>query len=264
MTVAVVTGAGRGIGREVARRLARDGRTVVVTARSADELAQTVALVEADGGSAVAVTADVTDPDAVRRLAETAEALGDVDVLVNNAGVTGNATPFLEGDIDAWWRVVEIDLRGPALVAHALLPGMVGRGRGWVVNVNSLGGAKELPGTSAYGVAKGALMRLTRFLATETAGTGVVVLDVSPGLVHTSMTDGAALFAGVPEEDWTSMDTVLDGMALAVSGRLDALSGRFVHVEDDLAALADRADEIVAADARTLRLRSYGPDDPIS
>jgi len=223
MTVAVVTGAGRGIGREVARRLARDGRTVVVTARSTDELAQTVALVEADGGSAVAVTADVSDPDAVRRMAETAEALGDVDVLVNNAGVTGDATPFLEGDIDAWWRVVEIDLRGPALVAHALLPGMVARGRGWVVNVNSLGGAKELPGTSAYGVAKGALMRLTRFLATETAGTGVVVLDVSPGLVHTSMTDGAALFAGVPEEERTEI-------AAAIADRIGSNVADYVRL----------------------------------
>ena len=265
MTVAVVTGAGRGIGRAVALRLAADGRAVVVTARSADQLADTVRLVQAAGGTAVAVIGDVTDPGTAGRAVSVAEGLGEPDVLVNNAGAAAlDPGPLAEADLDSWWRLVEVNLRGPALMARSVLPGMIARGRGRVVDVNSLGGARELPGHSAYSVSKAALMRLTACLAAETAGSGVVVFDLSPGLVRTAMTEGMDLWKDVPDEDWTPVQATADAVALIASGALDALSGRFLHAEDDLADLAARAEQIVAADARVLRLRAYGADDPLA
>jgi NAD(P)-dependent dehydrogenase (short-subunit alcohol dehydrogenase family) len=141
---------------------------------------------------------------------------------------------------------------------------MVARGRGVVLNVNSLQGSRAFPGYTAYGATKAALMRLTDGLADEVAGTGVLVADVSPGLVATDMTTSPGLgdlLADVPADEWTPIDKVVGVVRALVSRQHDEVHGRFVHAEDDvpgLARLLAGADD----DARRLRMVPL-PADPL-
>jgi len=187
--VALVTGAGRGIGRAIAVRLAEEGYAVGITARSVDQLEETADLVRRAGGRVAIAPGDVTDFGDVTKVCRAiSDALGPVDVLVNNAGYAGLPEPFAEIDPDDWWRVVETNVRGPVNFSRALLPDMVRRKRGYVVNVNSMQGSKVLGASIAYGASKAALMRFTDALATEIADSAVVVVDLSPSLVRTTMT----------------------------------------------------------------------------
>jgi NAD(P)-dependent dehydrogenase (short-subunit alcohol dehydrogenase family) len=171
--VALATGDGRGIGRAVARALAAAGATVAAVARSPDQLAETVALVTARGGHARAYPADVTDRAALTRVVEAVEReLGAVDLLVNNAGVGGPTGPTWEADPDEWCRCVEVNLCGPLLSCRLVLPGMVARRHGRVINVASGVGTRPIPHLSAYSASKAALIRLTETLAAEAADHG--------------------------------------------------------------------------------------------
>jgi NAD(P)-dependent dehydrogenase (short-subunit alcohol dehydrogenase family) len=156
--IAVVTGAGRGIGKVIAIGLARAGASVAVVARSGDELAGTATEITQTGGRAIAVTADVCDPTAVERMAlEVEKSLGPVGLLVNNAGVPGPIGPTWETDPNDWWRCLEVNLRGPMLCSRAVLPGMVARGGGRIVNVASGAGTFAIPHLGAYVTSKTAL-----------------------------------------------------------------------------------------------------------
>src|SRR5689334_5674677 len=129
--VAVVTGAGRGIGRGVALAFAQAGAKVAVLARTRSEIDETAALIEKSGGVAQPFAVDVTDTAGLFAAIEKVEAaLGSVDVLVNNAGLLGRIGPIVESDPDEWWRVFEVNVRGPMLCTRAVLPGMLSRGRG--------------------------------------------------------------------------------------------------------------------------------------
>lgn len=265
---ALVTGGGRGIGRHVALALAAAGTRVGVTARSVDELDETVASVRSAGGEAVAAPGDASSRDEVERVVSQVEdALGPVDVLVNAAGIwTVNPAPVWDSDPDEWWRVVEVNLRGPMLFVRQVVPGMVQRGWGCVVNVNSLAGADSRTarrGSSSYGVSKAGLYRLTSVLAHELADrdAGVKVFDLSPGLVRTRLTEASA-FAGSPPDAWTDVDVVADTVVAMADGRLDAWSGCCIDARDDVDELVRRADGR-PGDARTLTLRPYGDDDPL-
>lgn len=265
---ALVTGGGRGIGRHTAIALAREGCRVSVTARSEDELDATIDLIrEGDGPEAIAIVGDVRSPeDVARTVSETERRLGPIDVLVNCAGLGPTPSLLAGADPDDWWRVMEVNVRGPMLYVSYVVPGMIERGRGCIINVNSLAGidARTAGGGSAYGVSKAALFRLTDILATELEGTGVVAFDISPGLVRTAMTEGVPLFADIPEDQWTDIEIAAGGIVELATGRLDALTGRFVHATDDFEELAERADSIRAEDARILTLRTFGPDDPLN
>jgi 3-oxoacyl-[acyl-carrier protein] reductase len=263
--VALVTGAGRGIGREIALGLARQGMLLGLLGRSRAPLDAVLSECAAAGAKAVAVPADVTVPDRVGAAVSTIERdLGPVDLLVSNAGAreAREAAPW-EADAGDWWRVVETNLRGPHLLARAVLPRMVERGAGRVLHVSSTMAARPEPRWSAYAVSKAGLSRLTDSLAAALAGTGVVVIEVSPGLVRTDMTE---TMWGPPEaQPWNQVQRMVDATVRFARGDLDALHGRFVHaVRDDLDALLARAEQIRALDARTLRLRPYGEDDPLA
>lgn len=186
--VALVTGSTAGIGRETARLLALGGATVIVTGRDAARGAETVASIEADGGRAKFIAADMADLDSVRALAE---ASGEVDVLVNNAGIFPFAAT-VEQDVDGFQRLFEVNLRAPFFLTAALLPGMVARGRGSVVNVSTSATSFALPGGAAYSATKAALESLTRTWAVEFRGTGVRINAVAPGA---TATDGALALA---------------------------------------------------------------------
>lgn len=183
--VALVTGAGSGIGAEVAARLARDGAAVAVNALTRQEADGTVERIVAGGGRAVAVIGDVSDPDdAERMVRETDEQLGGLHVLVNNAGVQ-EETPFLELDLATWRKQLAVDLDGAFLMAGAACRVMAPRGGGVVLNVTSVHEDQPRPGYAAYCSAKAGLGMLTKVIARELADRGIRAVAVAPGAIET-------------------------------------------------------------------------------
>jgi short-subunit dehydrogenase len=188
--VVVVTGASSGIGATTAEAFARKGARVVCVARREDKLAETVRRCEAAGARAMWLSADVADPTTPERLLkETEAAYGPIDVLINNAGL-GMALPAATVTMDDVRRVFEVNFFAPVALTLAVLPGMLERRRGSIVNVTSVSGYVPNPGESPYGATKAALSRWAHGLAVELAGTGVHVGVVSPGPIDTEMAPG--------------------------------------------------------------------------
>lgn len=184
----LVTGAGRGIGAEIAYMFAQEGATVACAARTVSELEAVAALCE---GDAFAVRLDVADSaDVNRAVAEATERLGGIDVLVNNAGVAGSRK-FVRLELDEWRRIMAVDLDGPYLMTRAVLPGMLERGHGRVITIASIYGRIGKPFIAAYAAAKHGVVGLTRALAAEYATSGVTFNCVCPGFVSTPLTDAA-------------------------------------------------------------------------
>jgi 3-oxoacyl-[acyl-carrier protein] reductase len=275
-STAVVTGAGRGIGRGLALGLAAHGYDVALLGRTAahleavaEEIADRAAT-GADGEPSgrpprtVVVPVDLTDAAAVREAAETVQReLGAVGLLVNNAGVIEHAeVPFAEDDVEDVWRVVETNVRGPLLITHALLPGMLAAGGGHIVNINSGSGHRPTPTYTGYGISKGAVARFTTLLDAQYRDRGIVAVDLAPGVVTTDMTAGMPAHAGRTE--WTPVEASVELLVAVGEGRLDALAGRFLRAgTDTVSSLEAHVYDIVVHDARTLRLVPFGPADPL-
>lgn len=187
--VAFVTGASRGIGAAIARRLGADGYVVAVGyAKSADQAHTVVAEIAAAGGTALPVAVDIAARDSIREaLAQTIEALGPVEILVNNAAIA-QEKPFLTITDADWDAMLATNLRGPFAFSQEVLPGMIERKWGRIVNIVSIGGQWGGVNQIHYASAKAGLIGLTRSLAKTFGGQGVTVNAVSPGLVATDMT----------------------------------------------------------------------------
>ncbi|MBN0043336.1 SDR family oxidoreductase [Streptomyces actuosus] len=261
--VAVVTGAGRGLGRSLCVRLAREGMAVGLVGRDRRALDATARACARSGAAVAVAVADVRCPQQTQRAARTLRTvLGPADLLVNNAGkVDRGELPFWEADPGQWWEVYETNVRGTVNACRAIAPEMVRRGSGRIVNVNSMLAVRTDARYSAYSGSKAALLTLTGVLADSLHAHGVRLFDLSPGMVRTDMTLGMAVCAG--RDDWTDPARFLDAAVRLARGELDALAGRFLHAGvDDLDALLTAADRIRADGARTLRLRATGPSDP--
>ncbi len=260
-TTALVTGGGRGIGQAIALRLAQSGARVVIAARSADQLEATAARVRQEGGVVLSVVADVTNVRDVTRLMEAADEFGPVDLLVNNAASAHTSGPLWQSDPDHWWQDLRGLLENPFRCLHAVLPGMLTRHRGAIINIASEAGAGPSPLLPAYSVGKTALIRLTEVLALQLHGTGVSTFAVNPGFVHTAMVEHAAQdrWAGSQFREWIEQGHAVPPERAAnlvgelATGAWDGLSGCYVSVGDDLSALLRRRGDTEGL--RTLRLR---------
>jgi len=202
--IALVTGASAGFGAAITRVLAGDGMKVVATARRADRLS---ALAAELGPAVLPVALDVTDAAAVGRLAGSLpEGWAEVDVLVNNAGLALGLEPAAEADLGDWEQMIQTNCAGLARVTRALLPGMVQRGRGQVVNIGSTAGSYPYPGGNVYGATKAFVHQFSLNLRADLAGTGVRVTCIEPGLAggsefsqvrfHGDEDKAAAVYAG--------------------------------------------------------------------
>ena len=244
--VALVTGGGRGIGRNIALELAAAGARVAVAARTRDEIEETAQ--EING---LAIECDVSDRVSVEHMVRLAESeLGPIDLLVANAGISIDEDAAWELDPTDWGRVFEVNVLGVYLCCRAVIPGMLERGRGRIVNVAS--GAAYLPGSksTAYSASKAAVHRFSETLANQLEPHGIPVFSISPGLVRTRMTDSG------DDLPWTPPELAPRLVRALASGRLDRLTGRYHHAEhDDVDDLAVRADEIVENDLNAIRLR---------
>ena len=262
---ALVTGASGGIGSALSVGLARAGLTVALHGRSEERLAAARDAVEEAGGRCCVVTADVTDFAAVADMVADAEQrLGPLDLLVNNAGlIEDDEVPVWEADPAEWRRVVEADVLGPFHCVRAVVPGMVARGGGRVVDLNSGSGTRDMAVYSAYNAAKTALFRIGGGLHVAGHGRGLRAFEVAPGVVRTEMTEKMAVHAGRTE--WTDPQDVVDLVVAVSRGDLDAWSGRFLRAgSDDLERLRAVADHGLPDRARTLRVAPWGEDDPLS
>jgi NAD(P)-dependent dehydrogenase (short-subunit alcohol dehydrogenase family) len=241
---AVVTGAGRGLGRTIALRLAAGGAHVVLAARSAEALEAVRGEIAASGGRSTVVPTDVSDRAQVERLAELA---GEVDVVVNNSGVAGPTAPLWEVSPEDWAATFAVNVTGAYLVCRALLPGMVARGAGSVVVVGSATGKSPLAGRTPYAASKAALIGLVRTLALDAGPHGVSVNLVSPGPVSGERLDrviaAQAAAAGLPVEDarermlgrsalqrFTEGDEVAEAVAFLAGERGRGITGEDLNV----------------------------------
>ena len=263
VAVAIVTGAGRGIGRATALSLARCGHSVALIARSIDELEETRTLVLQAGGRAVAAPADVTDIEAVTRAVSALVGQGDeIAVLVNNAGSLRAVGPLWETDPDDWWDDVRTSLGGAVNLCRTVLPGMIAHGSGRIVNVVSYAGTRPAPYQTAYGCAKAALVNLTESLAESLAPHGLQAFAAAPGFTDTTMTRelveseaGRRWLPDAGRGKVVELERSASLITALATGGADALSGRLVHALDEVEELLPRIEEIRREDLYVPRVR---------
>lgn len=236
---ALVTGASSGLGRHFAKTLAMRGAKVAVAARRLDRLDTLVAEISAAGGTAAAVSCDVTDAASVRAAIGTAEeALGPIGILVNNAGVTV-AKPLLEQDEDDWRRVIDTNLNGAWRVSQAVARRMTARGSGGsIVNIASIAGIGTMASIPAYVASKAGLIQLTKTMAAELAPNGVRVNAIAPGFFPSELSEdylaterGRATIARIPMSRVGELGELDGPLLLLVSGAGSFMTGAVLVVD---------------------------------
>jgi NAD(P)-dependent dehydrogenase (short-subunit alcohol dehydrogenase family) len=266
-SVVLVTGASRGIGAAVARAFARDGSDVALVARPSDYLDRIAHELAAGATRAHAFSADVAEPGEIERaVARALEVFGRLDVLVNAAGVYGPIGPLAEADMAAWAGAIATNLLGTAYAMRAVLPHMVARGRGVIVNFSGGGAVAPLPRFSAYSASKAGVVRLTETVAEEVRESGVRVNAIAPGAVNTRLIDevlaageraGADFYkkaieqkasGGTPPERAAELAVFLASPAAA------GITGRLISaVWDDWKSLGAQSSELRRTSLYTLR-----------
>lgn len=265
--VAIVTGSGRGIGRAIAEAQAQEGARVALVSRSSGEIDAVATAIKAAGGFAKAYPCDVLDLAAVMRtVAEVEAELGSVTLVTNNAASFRGIGPIWIVDPDEWWADVETNLRGPFNCSRAVLPGMLARRSGRIINLVGGGTATSFPNGSGYGASKAGLLRFTEFVSDTLVRTGVRMFAMDPGLVRTSMTDyqrsteaGRRYLPDLPTLFDKKIDvppTMAARLSVEIaSGRFDALAGRMLMAaRGDIELDPSAVETILADDLRSLRV----------
>ena len=263
---ALVTGGSDGVGRAVALGLGAAGFAVAVLARSAEMLEETRALLEGNGTPSVACVADVRDFEAVASAVASIESkLGPISTVVNNAGTSLAIGPLWEVDPGAWWTDVETSLGGAFNVCRSVIPGMIARRQGRILNVSSYAGLRAAPYQNGYGCAKAGLANLTESLAVSLLPYGIRVFTVTPGFVRTSLTDhltespqGRRWLPELQTRDSLDPDLFVRLTVTVALGGADILNGRFLHALDNIGELVSRFDDIESEELYVPRLRRLG------
>ena len=264
---AIITGAGRGIGRAIALACAQEGAHLALAARTAAELDDVAEQVRALGASALVIPTDVTDQEQVdRMMAQVIDRYPSVDILVNNAGIGGPVGALQDNDPNYWADTLQVNLIGTYLCCRAVLPVMLRQDRGRVINISGSGGSTAASHISAYCASKAAVVRLTECLALELEGTNVQVNALGPGGIHTrlveEMQEAAAASGSAEIHDQSrtvtsgggeSMERVAELAVFLASDEAGSLSGRLVSTRDDLPTVPHRIPEIMTSDAYLLR-----------
>jgi 3-oxoacyl-[acyl-carrier protein] reductase len=266
--VALITGAGRGIGRAIALAYAKEGARLALAARTRRDLEQTAQAAQALGASTCIVPVDISDPTQVEDMVrQTVEQCTTIDILVNNAGMAGPVGPLQDNDLTAWIQTIQVNLMGTYLCCRAVLPLMHKQNRGKIINLSGAGATNAWRNLSAYGVSKVAVVRLTETLALELEGSNIYVNALGPGSIHTQMweelrdsayTAGDAQLYALGQRVTSGSGASLErAAALAVFLASDAsgvLSGRLISaVTDDFPNLPAQTQRIMSSDALTLR-----------
>jgi NAD(P)-dependent dehydrogenase (short-subunit alcohol dehydrogenase family) len=265
---AIITGGSRGIGRATAARLGREGAHVLITGRTRADLDTASAALTDAGVENIAMVADVTDPEAPERMVSAVlEQWGRLDVLINNAGIA-EAASFLEIERERWDMLLDVLLTGPCMIAQRCGREMARGGGGSIVNIASfLGHVTDGP-YATYGVAKAGLIALTRNIATELADQGVRCNSISPGFVHTSMTDAHASqelidalnsgFERVPIGRMLTAEEIAATCAFLASDEASGITGADLLVDGGLMADAYAKPVMAEIERRTMRAAKGG------
>lgn len=240
--VALVTGAGKGVGAATALKLAQQGLAVAVNDLREGDAAETVRRIQAAGGKAIVAVADVTDADAVARMVgQVAQTLGGVDILVNNAGGGGPTRTFEETSVEVWDQTMALNLRSVFLCTKAVLPYMKRRGWGRVVNVASVAGrGRSLTGGPQYSASKAGVIGFTRHVSAELAPFGITVNAVAPSMVATErikkkfgeMPEDARerVIANIPVGRWSEPEEVAAAIVFLCSDESGYICGAVLDV----------------------------------
>ena len=281
--VALITGAGRGIGRAISVAYATEGAKLALAARSLDQLEETAAAAHSLGAETCVIGVDLTDQAAVDNMAEqAADRFGRIDILVNNAGIVGPIGALEDNDVDAWLQTIQVNLVGTYLCCRAIIPIMAAGGGGRIINLSGSGATSAPYHLSAYGSSKAAVIRLTEILGLELADRNIQVNALGPGSIHTNMweeiTDQAR---AVGDDDLyrfglqvtggggASIERAAELAVWLASDAANGLSGRLIHaVMDDFPSLTPQIPEIMASDRYTLRRdepppQSARPNSPV-
>ena len=234
--VAIVTGAGRGIGRAIAHRFSKEGARVTLAARTPAQIREVADEIEANGGLALPVRCDVSSEDDVGSLVEkTLERFARIDTLVNNAGINLPPIDLTETSPKDWRQIVDVNLNGAFLCTRAVLPHMKERGRGVVLNISSVGGRRGAARRGPYRASKAALINLTETIAAEGADYGVRAVCLCPGGVDTDMMRQIAMGRG---RDLMKPEQIAEVAAYAVSDEAATLNGVAIDVPGNANTLA--------------------------
>ena len=271
--VALITGAGRGIGRAIALAYAKEGASLALAARTLSELEETAREAQALGALTQVVQVDVTNEEEVADMVrQTVERFSTIDVLVNNAGAVGPVGPIYETDVAEWVRTIQVNVVGMYLCCRAVIPLMLRNDQGKIINLGGAGATIAWRSTSAYSTSKAAVVRLTEGIAFELQGANVQANVLGPGSINTrlweELRDGAeaagdsALFElgqRVTSGGGAPMDRAANLAVFLASDDSAQLSGRLISsVTEDLDALTPRIPEIMASDAYTVRRVELG------